>query len=175
MKREELRPYLRRLAWVFVISLIGSFVASEAAFRLQPNNIDRAPQVVEIIIPEGTAERVAAGEDVPSIPSEMVFVVGDVLLVRNEDSVSHELGPLLVPAGSSASLPMEQAENFAMNCSFQSSSYLGVDVKEPTTIQTRLTGLSFSVPPTTLMLFLYSLVAKPVVGAAAAAPRKTNE
>ncbi len=173
MKREELRPYVRRLAWVFVISLIGSFVVSEVAFRLQPNNIDRAPQVVEILIPAGTAERVAAGEDVPSIPSEMVFVVGDVLLVRNEDSVPHELGPLLVPAGSSASLPMDQAENFAMNCSFQSSNYLGVDVKEPTTIQTRLTGLSFSVPPTTLMLFLYSLVAKPIVPAGA--NRKEDE
>lgn len=164
MQREELHPYLKRLGIVFLISLVGSFLVSEAAFRLQPHNVDRAPQVIELVIPLGTAAKVAAGDAVPTIPAEMVFVLGDVLMVRNEDNEPHELGPLFIPAGASASLPMDQAENFAMNCSFQPSSYLGVDVKEPTTWRTRLTGLSFSVPPTTLMLFLYSLLSNPIVG-----------
>ena len=36
----------------------------------------------------------------------MSFVVGDTLVVKNEDSVEHQLGPLWIPAGSSASMPL---------------------------------------------------------------------
>src|SRR3990172_6984593 len=60
---------------------------------------ERPPQAIELTIPAGTAERVAAGEASPSIPSGLEFVVGDTLVVHNQDSVSHELGPIWVPAG----------------------------------------------------------------------------
>ena len=57
---------------------------------------------------------------------------------------------------------MDAADNFALTCSFQPTSYLGVDVKEPTTGSTRLLALSLSVPPTAVMVFIYSLVAYPL-------------
>jgi hypothetical protein len=92
----------------------------------------------------------------------MVFVLGDVLVVNNQDSVPHELGPLFVPAGASASLPMDIADNFALNCSFSSTKYLGLDVKEPTTWITRLVGVAFAAPATTVIVFLYSLIVWPL-------------
>ncbi|MBI3159979.1 MAG: hypothetical protein HYZ26_10315 [Chloroflexi bacterium] len=169
MNRENLYPYLRRLAIAFVLSLVGAFLVSEIAFRLQPNNVDRAPQAIELVIPPGTADAVARGEAVPTIPEELVFVLGDVLTVVNQDTVTHELGPLLIPAGTSASMPMDHADNIAVSCSFRPSAYLGLEVKEPTTLKTRLLGLSFAVPPTTLMVFLYSLAARPI------APRRDGD
>lgn len=166
MQSTDLRPYLRRLLIVFLISLALVFLISELAFLLQVKlgDTDRAPDTIELVIPEGTAEQVEAGQPVPSIPSELVFVLGDVLLVKNEDVVTHQLGPVFVPPNSSASLPMEEAENLTLTCSFQPSKFLGLEIKEPTTLSTRLLALLFATPPTVLIAYLYSLVAYPVAG-----------
>lgn len=162
ISKSEARPYLNRLGLILVVSILVSAVVNELAFRFQPGNVDRSARVIELVIPAGTAAQVAAGQPVPAIPEEMVFVLGDVLVVRNDDVETHVLGPLLVPPGTSASMSMDRAENIAMDCSFQSSSYLGVEVKAPTTLKTRLLALSFAAPPTTVVLFLYSLATHPI-------------
>jgi hypothetical protein len=145
-----------------VVSLVLVFLGSEVAYIFQKEAYDRAPRVVELVIPEGTSEQISAGRAVTSIPAEMVFVVGDTLVVHNKDVVDHELGPLWVPAGTSASLAMEKASKYAYECSFQSSRYLGLDVKQPTTWGTRLTALALAAPATTVFLFVYSLVIFPL-------------
>jgi hypothetical protein len=162
MDRSLLRPAISRALIILAISFVASFLVAEIAFRLQPFNIDRSPQTIELTIPAGTADLVAAGQPVPAIPDEMVFVLGDVLVVNNQDAVAHELGPLLIPAGTSASMPMDLADTLAVTCSFTSTNYFGLDVKEPTTWQTRLTGVLFAAPPTALMVFLYSLAVRPL-------------
>jgi len=101
-------PIVRRLLISFVIGLVLAWGMSEVSFALLRDSSDHVPQRVELDIPAGTADRVAAGEAVPSLPPEMVFVVGDVLVVRNDDLVSHQLGPVWVPPGSSASLALER-------------------------------------------------------------------
>jgi hypothetical protein len=158
-----IRRGARRLAILFAISLVLVFTGSEVAYIFQKEAYDRAPQVVELIIPAGTADLIANGKAVPtSIPEEMIFVVGDTLVVHNEDSADHVLGPVWVPAGTSASLVMEKASRFAYECSFQSSNYLGLDVRQPTTWGTRLTALALAAPATTVFLFVYSLVIFPI-------------
>ena len=152
----------RRLVILFVISVALVFLGSEGAYIFQKEAYDRAPRVVELVIPAGTAEQISAGKSVPSIPAEMVFVIGDTLVVHNEDSADHTLGPVWVPAGTSASLAMEKASKFAYDCSFQSSKYLGLEVKQPTTWQTRLTALALAAPATTVFIFVYSLVIWPL-------------
>jgi hypothetical protein len=92
----------------------------------------------------------------------MVFVVGDMLVVHNEDSSDHQLGPLWVPAGSSASLLLEKAERTAYSCSFQNTKYLGLLVQESTTLGTRLSALLLAAPATTMFLFVYSLIIWPL-------------
>ena len=89
-------------------------------------------------------------------------MLGDVLEVENRDNVSHQLGPIWVPPGSTGSLVMERANNFAYSCSFQPSRYLGLDVREPTTMGTRFIALSFAAPTMTALAFLYSLLVFPV-------------
>jgi hypothetical protein len=162
MKKEQYLPYVKRLLLIVLISAVGVFVISEIGIGLQNESAARAPQTIEIIIPAGTAARVEAGEDPPGIPDELAFVLGDQLLVHNQDSVTHTLGPLLVPAGASASLPLTQPENLALSCSFKPTSYLNLNVSLPTTLSTRLLALTFAVPPTAALLFVYSLIAFPM-------------
>lgn len=62
------------------------------------------PEVLEIVVPAGTAERLARGEEVRVMPSVLRFRVGDTLRIRNEDSVPQSVGPYQVMAGGEFSL-----------------------------------------------------------------------
>lgn len=152
----------KRLLVLFIISLAAVWVVSEVAFAIQKERYDRPPRQVELVIPAGTSERVAAGEPAPSIPEEMVFVLGDTLLVKNQDTIDHQLGPVWVPPGAQASLVLEEPGKFAYSCSFQPTRYLGLDVRKPTTWGTRLTALGLATPALAFFLFVYSLILRPI-------------
>jgi hypothetical protein len=92
----------------------------------------------------------------------MTFVLGDTLVVKNEDLVDHQLGPLWIPPKTKASLVLDAAQRYAYSCSFKTTRYLGLNVKQATTWQTRVVGLGFAVPPTTMFFFIYSLVLWPL-------------
>ena len=163
MDRTLVKLYVKRLLIVSVISMVIVIILSEIAFQLQHDrSLNRPPKTITIVIPAGTAEKVEAGEEVPTIPKEMTFVLGDVLEVKNEDEVTHQLGPLYIPPGSTAALPLNESDNFTLGCSFQANSYLGLDVRTPTTIGTRLLALFTAGPSTILFLFLNSLIFWPI-------------
>jgi hypothetical protein len=153
---------LKRFLLAFLLASALVWIGSEVAYYFLKDDTDRAPDQIELVIPAGTAEKVANGEPVPSIPDEMVFVLGDTLVVKNDDNVDHQLGPLWIPPKSKASLLLDTADRYAYSCSFQPSQYLGVDVKQATTWDTRLTALVYSVPATTMFFFIYSLVLWPL-------------
>lgn len=163
MKRESTayRHYLIRLAVILLISLVAMVVVVEGAYYIQREDTDRAPKTVQIVVPPGTAQRIADGAAVDLLPENSVFVIGDVLEVVNQDSVDHQLGPIWVPAGSIGRVVLEEANKFSYSCSFAPSRYLGLEVKKPTTLKTRLTGLLISVPTTAAFLFIYSLAVFP--------------
>ncbi len=154
----------RRVALSLLIGILVALGVSEISFYFL-RETQREPQRVELVIPPGTAERVARGEAPPSIPSEMTFVLGDTLVVRNEDEVSHQLGPLWIPPGATASLQLDTAQDYVFACSFQPGSYLGLEVREPLTPGTRLIGILFAGIPLGALLAAYSLVAWPMKGA----------
>ena len=115
-----------------------------------------------MVIPDGTADAVSQGKAPPSLPEGMSFVVGDVLEVENRDSADHQLGPLWIPAGTTASLALTEEENYIFTCSFSPSNFFGLDVKEPVTFWTRLSGLFFAGVPLGAILMLYSFVLWPL-------------
>jgi hypothetical protein len=121
----------------------------------------RPPHEVILTIPSGTAERVARGEQPPSIPKNMVFVVGDILVVNNEDSVDHNLGELWIPANSTAQLALNEEQNMAFECSFQPNNYFGLDVRQSLTWNTRIYGVLYAGIPLGILIALYSFVAPP--------------
>ncbi len=154
--------YIRRLLLVALISLFFVALLSEVGHYFLKSDTDRGPTTIEIVVPEGTADRVAAGEPVPSIPDEMTFVLGDTLVVVNQDVVDHQLGPVWVPPGTSGSLVLDEADNFAFECSFQPTNYLGLDVRPATTFLDRINALLFAAPPTIAFFYLYSLLLFPI-------------
>jgi hypothetical protein len=161
-KNSKYRPYYKRLAIVFAICLVFVIAFNEISYSFFKEGGERAPKSVQIVIPEGTATRIAAGEQTPSIPSGMTFVAGDVLEVVNLDKVDHQLGPLWIPAGTTASLALDNAEKLSYACSFQATKYLNIDVRAATTLYDRLTALTLAVPTMTALVFLYSLAALPI-------------
>ncbi len=151
---------LIRVAASMLLGIILAGILTEAAYQMLKRE-NREPQRIELVIPAGTAERVSAGEAPPSIPSNMSFVVGDTLEVVNQDVVDHQLGSLWIPAGTSASMKLENQESFAFECSFQPSKYLGVDVNPPVTLGTRLQGIFFAGFPMGAIFAVYSILLVP--------------
>jgi hypothetical protein len=175
LQRFNLKPLTKRILICVVIATVGVFALSEIAFYFQDDRVTRQPGVVEIVIPEGTAALVAQGLNPPDIPDEMNFVIGDELRVVNHDVVDHQLGPIWVPPGESASLKLQLVDHVAYACSFQPTQYLGIRVKEPTTIGTRLLALVIAVPPTAVMLLVYSLAAFPTQSLVGKKPSDADE
>ena len=148
---------VKRIMFALLIGLLGGVLISEIPFLFLQETA-RPPQEILLTIPDGAAEQVSRGEQPPSIPSNMTFVVGDVLVVENEDSVDHKLGSLWIPANSSAKLPFNREESLAFECTFQSDNYLGLDVHQPLTFGTRIYGIISVGLPLAILVALYSLV-----------------
>lgn len=151
------RILLKRLLISTLIGLLIGAVMSEVTF-VYLRETARPPQVIELVIPHGTAEQVARGEQPPSIPENMIFVVRDVLVIRNEDSVDHKLGQLWIPANSTAQLSLSEEANFAYECSFQPGNYFGLDVRQSLTLGTRLYGILYAGLPMSVLIALYSFI-----------------
>jgi len=154
-------PIVRRSIIFGIVGLVFGALLSETAFLVMPGMDTRGPKQVLLVIPPGTAQRVALGEQPPSIPTNMMFVVGDTLIVKNEDSVEHQLGPLWIPAGSSASMPLKTDEKFAFQCSFVTTKVFGLDVNQPITGGTRVEAFIVGGIPVAIITVLYSLLLWP--------------
>ena len=136
---------------------------SELAFYWQGNTTSRSPRTIVLLIPAGTSARVAGGTSV--LPQDMIFVLGDLLVVNNQDSVAHTLGPMFIPPGGSARLVLKQIGNLSYVCSFQPTNYEGLTVTEALTLATRLEGIIIAGVPLGILFALYSLIVRPLKNA----------
>ncbi len=152
---------LKRVLIASVLGLVFGVIVSEISF-LWLRQYARAPQRIELTIPAGTAVKIALGEPPPGIPTDMGFVLGDTLVVINQDTVAHQLGPLWIPAASTASLQLEQAGNLAYQCSFEPSHYFGLDVREAVTTSIRIVGILEAAIPMFFLILLYGFLVWPL-------------
>jgi hypothetical protein len=148
---------IKRILYSMLAGLLFGLVFSEVTFLLLGQTA-REPKIIQITVPAGTAELVARGEQPPSIPKGMTFVVGDTLEVINLDKVDHQIGPLWIPPGASASLTLGNPENLAYECSFQAGNYIGLDVRQPLTLFTRIYGILFAGIPMGILLSIYIVI-----------------
>lgn len=156
------KAVLWRLLVSIGIALLLGVIVSEGSFYLQRTQMDRMPDQFDLVVPAGTADRIKAGLPVPSLPDNMTFVEGDVILVKNEDAVSHQLGPIWVPAGATGKLTLEKPNSYTLTCSFQPSQRLGLEVRPRVTGAIRFQGLLAVAAPTSVLVMLYLLVMKPL-------------
>lgn len=140
-----------------LLGIVLAAITTEVSYQVLKRE-NREPQRVELVIPPGTAASIENGESPPDIPEDMTFVVGDTFVVVNQDDVDHQLGPLWIPPGTSASLNLDTEENYALECSFQSTKIFGLDVLQPVTLGTRLTGILFAGFPLGALFAVYSIL-----------------
>ena len=147
---------VKRILYSFLIGFVLSVAITEIPFIFLRETA-RPPREITLVIPQGTAAEVARGEQPPGIPANMSFVVGDTLIVKNDDTVEHQLGPLWIPASTSARMSLDRVGSLAYECSFQPGKYLGLDVNEPLTLGTRIYGILYIALPLGILFSLYSL------------------
>ena len=88
-----------------VVLLVG--IAVSAVLLLSRGGDDpdsTASGVQEIVVPRGTAEKIKAGETVDVMPSLIEVKVGEDLVLTNDDTYTHVIGPQMVKAGESVTL-----------------------------------------------------------------------
>ena len=154
------RAQWRRIGIAMLVGIAIGILVNEVTFAFLREE-SRPPERIVLVIPAGTAELVAQGQQPPSLPGDMTFVTGDTLVVRNEDAVDHQLGPLWIPAGSEASLALETTGRYTNTCSFQTERVLNLDVNEALTFGTRFQGIFLTGVPLGVLLALYANLAWP--------------
>jgi hypothetical protein len=160
-----MKPWLQkmsvRLSLAVLAGLLFGWLVSEVTFAASPDRTQREANRVEIVIPAGTAAKLAAGQPVLTISDSMTFMEGDLLIVRNQDSTSHQVGPVWVPAQSSGVYQVGSARDYVVDCSFTTSRKLGLNVQPALTTWTRIQGIISIGLPTGVMLALYIVAAAP--------------
>ena len=71
----------RKVVYSLLLGLLLGVAIAEVPFAFQRETA-RAPKQITLLIPKGTAAEVSRGEQPPTIPPNMQFVVGDILIVR---------------------------------------------------------------------------------------------
>jgi len=153
------RETIKRVAACMALGILLAWVMNEITFLYLKSSFNRAPETIELVIPPGTAEHIAQGHAAPAIPENLSFVVGDTLLVTNQDTASHRLGPLWIPAGASARMVFNNSGSLAYVCSFQPDQYFGLEVHEAVTLGTRFVGILTAGLPLGILIALYGVFA----------------
>jgi hypothetical protein len=150
---------IQRIVLMLLLGVLLGAALTELTFRFLKRDQDRQPETITLTIPAGTAARVANGETPPTIPDTMVFVLGDILKVVNEDSANHQLGPLFIPAKATATLSFDALQEYAYTCSFRADRYLGLSVRAPLTLNDRIVGILSAGLPMGVLMALYAVFA----------------
>ena len=77
------------LAVLSLVALVGLYVVPKAA----------AAQTIEILVPDGTQAQMDAGDEIVLFPRRLEVGVGDRIVIANEDTSSHQVGPYVVGPG----------------------------------------------------------------------------
>lgn len=99
-----------------VLGLVGGVAAVLAAFILVMTLMGDGSDY-EVVIPEGTGAAVDAGEDVDVVPAEIELSVGDTLVLINEDSRPHVVGPFTVMADDDYTHTFDSEQELVGECS----------------------------------------------------------
>lgn len=156
--KSKLTDFFIRAGLGLLLGIAFGWLLSEASYKFlgRKESVERQPERVEIVIPYGTAAQVEEGVYNRSLPTDMIFVEGDLLVVKNEDVVDHQLGPLWVPANTSSVLLLDRADRYSYECTFQPTKYMGLDVRPRVTGGIRLQGILAIGLPSGMMMVVYS-------------------
>ena len=93
--------------------------------------VDQPPgDTYTIDIPPGTADAIAAGDDVQVIPDELDFTLRDVLIIVNRDSVAHTIGPFEIGPGEQSEHSFNEVAAISAYCSLHPGGAISISIGE---------------------------------------------
>ncbi len=140
-----LSPAVRHWAlWIVGGFLVAWLVGLFWWAMLEPANANRGP--LEITIPPGAAEDLAAGRPVPELPSRLDLGRSGQLYVVNNDSAPHFIGGVFIWPGTSATYePVDKQGQ--VDCSFHPGGQISFTLTErPSIFVTIIPALMLGVP-----------------------------
>ena len=84
----------------------------------------------EYLIPEGTAQRIRAGEDVEILPAQLTVEVGEVIRIINHDDTGHFVGIFYVGPGETVTQRFASTGTFSGTCTIHPSGQITLTVEE---------------------------------------------
>ena len=119
-----------KAARVGIVAVLGAVLGAVAWAGFAPLAVDSPDE--PFVIPKGTWARRMAGDKVEILPPRIDLTVGlnDQLLLRNEDDVPQQFGPVLVMPGQSFRLPFERAATYSFDCTAHASGQMTIVVAE---------------------------------------------
>lgn len=104
----------RYLKWLLLILVLLGTAGWPALNRWEE------ARTVTYIIPPGTSQRLAAGQEVVDFPNELIFTIGlqDTLVIENQDDTVHTLGPFVVLPHTTLTKRFNQARVYESVCTF---------------------------------------------------------
>jgi plastocyanin len=118
-------PPRRRLATILAVgAALGAVVLLAVALA---GSLGSEEIVVEV--PLGTAERMAAGEEVELLPRTLRVAVGDRLRIVNHDDAPHEVGPYAVAPGQTLEQTFTSPGTLEGLCTLHPSGAITIEVR----------------------------------------------
>ena len=122
----------RRLVWLavaLVALMSGACSSDRSEALLEPGSAEAAADYA-YVIPDGTADRIAAGEPIAILPAALDVAVGEVIRIVNEDTEGHFVGIFFVGAGETVTQRFASPGEFVGNCTVHPSGQLTLTVHE---------------------------------------------
>ena len=91
---------------------------------------DDTEATLEYVVPRGTNELISHGANVQIVPNPLVLRVGDVIRIRNQDTVGYTVGPFYVGAGQTMTQIATTPGTFKGICLLHSGEELVVTIQE---------------------------------------------
>lgn len=83
-----------------------------------------------VVIPDGTGERVDAGDDLDLLGDEVEVSRGDTLTITNDDDRIHQIGDVVVRPGETEELEFPSEGRFVYTCTIRPNNSITFSVRE---------------------------------------------
>ena len=94
-----LRSAIRSSPLIFWLTGVLAIVSLGAAVALHVAPRAAASQTLNISVPAGTQAQMDGGEEIVLFPRRLEVGVGDRIVIENDDTSSHQVGPYVVGPG----------------------------------------------------------------------------
>jgi plastocyanin len=123
---------MRRATTVAALVMVVAIVAAAAAYGLArtsgatPKGVDHT-----FVVPAGAGDRLDQGNALEILPRDLEVRVGDRLIVVNDDTRTHVVGPWTIRADSTFRFRFTRVGRYDSHCSLHQSGRFFIDVLPP--------------------------------------------